>query len=143
MPGSVFVILSLARTRQIEPMGIRKLLVLFLLCLSGAVGAAGKWANEFPPYPGASTLGAQHVNSMSGHVLWSAYATTDEPLKVRAFYAGHYRNGSGNDQGYTFRVGKKRLSIYPADSTAYPALEHKPRPGERTVIIVSQFTCAE
>ena len=100
----------------------------------------------FTPYPGARELCDQMVDGRSSSgpmgIHWRSYATRDATEDVIAFYA----KAEGRDVGVegksiTVRRGKEKveavLSVHAASATDYPGCDSKPRPEEKTVIIVS------
>jgi hypothetical protein len=104
-----------------------------------------KWFG-FTPYPGARKLCEQAVDgwSSTGPVgfVWRSYATRDATAQVIAFYAkAEGRNAEVEGKSLIVRRGQKKvervLSVHAASATDYPSCDSKPRPGEKTVIIVS------
>jgi len=100
-----------------------------------AVEAPRKWLDAFAQYPGARALCTQHVNGGPGglHIIWTAYATSDPPDRVAAFYGL-----SPKDDGPSLASGDdKRLSVHKAGGN-HPTCEVPPGLADKTVIIVSQ-----
>lgn len=102
----------------------------------------------FDPYPHARYLCYECVLGFNGEhksvaINWTSYATTDAAEKVVAFYS-HASGGKIESEGKAATLrqsnGRNTLSVYPAAEPGYPSCENKPRPEERTVIIVSTRT---
>ena len=98
-----------------------------------------KWLDAFSAYPGARELCSQHVTGNTMHILWRAYAAVDATKDVIAFYvqAEPKENIELSENSLTVRRGDKVLSVHAASATDYPRCGVDPRPGERTVLIVS------
>lgn len=127
--------------------------LLFGLCLGACVErddttpqtGEHRWGELFAPYPGARKLCEQSVDGFScGQRMgftWAAFASTDDPEKVGAFYA---RNTSGatvekSEHGLTQLRGPGHtlLSVMIAARGGYPTCGVKPASTDLTVIIVS------
>ena len=104
-----------------------------------------RWAALFAPYHGARKLCSQSVDGTAGSkpvgFTWTAFASTDAPEKVSAFYA---RNTSAakvekSNHGLTQLRGPKDqlLSVMVAARQGYPSCGVEPAATDRTVIIVS------
>lgn len=106
-----------------------------------------EWLGVFASFPGARLLCRQHVTgSGSGapRINWSLYATDSCPEKVRAFYSGHPGEEKVEEPVIIqLRIGKKLLSVYPAEPAVYPRCGVKPKAADRTVIIVSELVSAD
>ena len=108
----------------------------------------GNWLG-FTPYPGAREICHQFVDGRDGTgpvgIEWRSYGTRDDTALVIAFYAK--TGGKNMEQGensITLRQGKSRiLSAHAASASGYPTCENKPRPEEKTIIIVSQRNASE
>lgn len=100
----------------------------------------GKWLDTFTAYQGARELCSQHVTGATMHILWRAYVTVDATMDVIAFYvkAEDKEQLELGEHSLTLRRGDKVLSIHAASARDYPRCGADPRPGEKTVIIVSQ-----
>jgi hypothetical protein len=120
------------------------LAVLFMLAGWPARGEE-RWGGLFAPYPGARRLCSQHISGHAGgkpmHITWVAFASTDAPEKVSAFYA---KNTAGakverSSHGLTQLRGPKGqvLSVMVAARKGYPTCEVKPAASDHAVIIVS------
>jgi len=99
-----------------------------------------KWLDTFSAYPGARELCSQHVTGNTMHILWRAYVTVDATKDVIAFYvqAEGKEHVELSENSLTVRRGDKVLSVHAASARDYPRCGADPRPGERTVLIVSQ-----
>jgi hypothetical protein len=109
------------------------------------LGSEGRWAGLFAPYRGARKLCSQSVEGTAGGrpvgFTWTAFASTDAPEKVSAFYA---KNTSAakvekSIHGLTQLRGPRDqlLSVMVAARQGYPSCGVKPAATDRTVIIVS------
>lgn len=117
---------------------------LLIGCCLG-LGSEERWAGLFAPYHGARKLCSQSVDGTAGGkpvgFTWTAFASTDAPAKVSAFYA---KNTSGakvekSNHGLTQLRGPKDqlLSVMVAARQGYPSCGVKPAATDRTLIIVS------
>jgi hypothetical protein len=102
-----------------------------------------RWPGEFPAYPGARFVCSQHVSGAGAgalHINWTLHATTDDPARVTAFYAGTGAAVPGR-RGETLALaskdGLKHLSAHPV-SGSYPSCQVKPPGDAKTVFVVSQ-----
>jgi hypothetical protein len=116
-----------------------------LLLVAWPAAGGERWGGLFAPYRGAGKLCSQHISGNAGgkpmHITWTAFASTDAPEKVSAFYA---KNTSGakvekSSHGLTQLRGPKDqlLSVMVAARKGYPTCEVRPAASDRTVIIVS------
>lgn len=98
----------------------------------------------FTPYPGARELCHQWVDGRDSSgpvgIEWRSYAARAATEQVIAFYAkSGDRNAERGDNSITVHQGKDRvLSVHAVSASGYPSCDNKPRPEEKTVIIVSQ-----
>jgi len=121
--------------------------IVFCLLIGSCLGldSEERWAGLFAPYHGARKLCSQSVDGTAGGkpvgITWTAFASTDAPEKVSAFYA---KNTSAakvekSTHGLTQLRGPKDqlLSVMVAAREGYPTCGVKPAATDRTVIIVS------
>ena len=109
------------------------------------LGSEERWAGLFAPYHGARKLCEQSVEGTAGNepagFTWTAFASTDAPEKVSAFYAKNTSaaNVEKSKHGLTQLRGPKDqlLSVMVAAREGYPTCGVKPAATDRTVIIVS------
>lgn len=102
------------------------------------------WAGGFVAHPTAALLCRQHVTGApgQGHIEWSAYATSDAPGTVVAFYRAHLGQAK-IDSAATSRLTLKApdgsvLSVH-ARGDQFPTCDKEPAPDAQTVLIVSQM----
>ncbi|MEK7406481.1 MAG: hypothetical protein AAB225_15370 [Acidobacteriota bacterium] len=97
----------------------------------------------FAPYPRARELCRDQRDYGIGgeETWWSSYASTDATQKAIASYqAREPRNVEMSDGSVTVRhEDRKVLSIHAVAPADYPACGNTPRPGEQTVLVVSQL----
>lgn len=106
----------------------------------GGIDSRDQWLGTFAVYPGARRLCSQHVTANVMHIVWTAYATSDDLAKVMAFYAGA-PGAEKTDRGLTVRGPKGALlTVHDASAKGYPTCSEKPGSGDRTVLIVAQST---
>jgi hypothetical protein len=102
-----------------------------------------RWLEAFKAYPGAQYVCQQHVTGAGKkamHILWTLYATADEPEKVRLFYAdagGKAPGPMGETLALASQEGRRHLSVFPV-AASYPRCDVDPPAFARTVFIVSQ-----
>lgn len=99
----------------------------------------------FAAYPNARQLCSEHVLGLNGdrksvEFEWVSYAATDATEKVIGFYS-RKPGGKIETHGKSFEIRQSNdlftLSVHRAAETGYPTCENKPRPDEKTVIVVS------
>lgn len=105
--------------------------------------ASDAWLG-FRPYPAARQLCQQFVDGFSGDGRpaggqWMSFASRDAAATVAAFYDASASEGRGFE---VRQPGGRILSIHGV-AADYPSCAEKPRSGEKTVIVVSQFYSSE
>jgi len=104
----------------------------------------GDW-HGFDRYPHARLLCSEHVLGFDGNqkgveINWTSFAVSDATERAIAFYSqksGGKIEAEGKSTTIRQANSENILSVYPADETGYPTCDKKPRPDERTVIVVS------
>ena len=81
--------------------------------------------------PGAPTGDAEAIRE----IHWVSFASAASPEEVASFYGAR---GMHLDGERTYRAGRLVLSVHPASDAQHPTCSEKPKPAERTLIVVSQ-----
>ena len=108
--------------------------------------ATSKWLGGFDALPDARPLCDEHVMAAPGappsgdtepirEIHWLSFATTSSPRDVASFYAS---KGTPLDADQTHHLGRFVLSVHSVTDTTHPSCAEKPKPGEQSVIVVSQ-----